>query len=157
MPGRHVGHRTAACIVMAATLSCLLAAPASAGPRWFGVQRLVGAALVAAGGVALQQGFDYRDQSDRFHERARLATDTAEQARLSELSDNRSVKSQVTWALAGSLALGGVRLLATAPMPDVPKANSTATAARRQSGPERPAVAGLVRPGQVGLRLRLSF
>lgn len=157
MQGTHLGHRTVATIVVAAALGCLVAAPASAGPRWFGVQRLVGAALVVAGGVALQQGFDYRDQSDGFHDRARMATDTAEQARLGELSDNRSVKSQVTWALAGSLALGGVRLLIAAPMPEVPTGYSNPMAWQRQPAPARTVVAGMARPGQVGLRLRHYF
>ncbi len=77
------------------------------------LRRALGLASLG-GGVALAvKGFEYRDEADGFYDAYQVAKDPVEMDRLYQRSTNRDVKSQVSWALAGALAISGVRLLLT--------------------------------------------
>ncbi|MFA6110660.1 MAG: hypothetical protein WDA75_18020 [Candidatus Latescibacterota bacterium] len=145
--------------IISLLLAVLLAEPATAaGEGWFGARRVLGLAFLGGSAVLVKQGFDFKDEADSFYDRYKVATDAAEIDRLYQRTNNRDVKSQVSWALGGAFAVSGLRLLIARP-PGAERARA-AVSFKVRPGPERnPVVAleGQILPGRLALRLKHAF
>jgi len=58
-----------------------------------------------------KQGFDFRNEADDLYARYNKADSEEEIGRLYSRTNNRDIKSQVSWALAAAFAVSGARLL----------------------------------------------
>ncbi len=86
-------------------------AAAEEGQGVFTARRSLGLAFLGGSAMLLKQGMDFRDEADKLYALYESA-ETAEDAdRLYARTNNRDIKSQVSWALAGAFAVSGVRLI----------------------------------------------
>lgn len=86
-------------------------AAAEEGQSFFTARRSLGLVFLGGSAVLLKQGLDFHDEADELYQLYKAA-DTADDAdRLYARTNNRDIKSQVSWALAGALAVSGVRLV----------------------------------------------
>jgi len=90
-----------------------LAVRDDSGGRLFTVRRALGVVFIAGGVGLAMQGFDYRDQADRFYDAYETASDPDEIEKFYQRTTNRDVKSQVSWALAAASGVTGLRLILT--------------------------------------------
>ena len=110
--------------------------------------------LFLAGSLALtKQGFDFRDDADEFYVRYKKAGTPAEADRLYTRTNNRDVKSQVSWALAAALAVSGTRLF-LAKADDAHPASRLNAARRLASGFS---LEPQLEPRRFGLELKRRF
>lgn len=79
--------------------------------RFFTARRSLGLLFLGGSAALVKQGIDFNSEADELYARYRAA-DTAEDAdRLYARTNNRDIKSQVSWALAAAFAVSGVRLI----------------------------------------------
>ncbi len=84
---------------------------AEEGQGFLTARRSLGLLFIGGSAALVKQGFDFNSEADELYARYQAA-DTAEDAvRLYERTNNRDVKSQVSWALAAAFTVSGVRLL----------------------------------------------
>jgi hypothetical protein len=118
----------------------------------FTVRRSLGVAFLAGSAILTLQGFDLKDEADRFYESYEAATDPDEIEKFYQRTTNRDVKSQVSWALATACGITGLRLLLTGGDDD-----GSPSLSDRAAG-ERPlSLVPTVTPRTVGLRLQRQF
>lgn len=156
---RRASERLAVTGVLALLLAVLLAEPAAAaGERWFGVRRVLGLAFLGGSAVLIKQGFDFKDEADGFYDRYKVATDADEIDRLYQRTNNRDVKSQVSWALGGAFAVSGIRLLVTRP-PGAERVRVASASKVRPASGRSPAVTleSQILPGRLAFRLKRAF
>ena len=84
---------------------------AEEGQRFFTARRSLGLLFLGGSAALVKQGIDFNSEADELYARYQAA-DTAEDAdRLYARTNNRDIKSQVSWALAAAFAVSGVRLI----------------------------------------------
>lgn len=105
--------RGKACIVTALLLCGLfICRPVMAEERgFFTPRRTLGLAFLGGSALLAKQGVDFKSEADDFYERYEKATDQTEIDRLYRRTNNRDVKSQVSWALSAAFAVSGLRLV----------------------------------------------
>jgi len=84
-----------------------------AGSSWrpaFSGRTLLGLALAGGGYYFVKKGFDYHREADALYDRYLDALNPAEISLLYERTNKRDLKSKVSWALGGVMAVGGIRL-----------------------------------------------
>ena len=91
----------------------LLARPVAAEDSQWAItsQRSLGIVLIGGSLFLTKQGFDFRSEANDLYEKYKKAGTAEEADRLYTRTNNRDVKSQVSWALATAFALSGTRLL----------------------------------------------
>jgi hypothetical protein len=92
----------------------VLAQPAAA--QGFGLltaRRAVGVVLLGGSAYLAKQGLELEDDADAYYAQYKRASAETEIAHWYELSNNRHIKSQVSWAVGAALAVSGARLLLT--------------------------------------------
>ena len=97
-------------------LLCLLlvSPPVEAGERRILTpRRALGLAFLGGSAALVKRGMDFKEEADELYERYEKATDPQEIDRLYRRTNNRDVKSQVSWALAAAFAVSGLRLILT--------------------------------------------
>ncbi len=127
--------------------------PVGADGGWYTTRRAVGTLLLGGSLYLAKQGVDFGEEADDFHAAYRRATDAAEIDRWYQLSNNREIKSQVSWALGAALAVAGVRLLVT-PGPEGPPERLAAQRTPWRSGRLELASGPVSQPWGLGLRCR---
>ena len=118
----------------------------------FTARRSLGLMFLGGSAVLLKQGMDFHDEADELYV-LYVSAETPEDAdRLYARTNNRDIKSQVSWALAGAFAVSGVRLILWSGTP------SSARYARTHTRAEP---ATFVEPhvsyGRLGVVLKHSF
>ena len=106
-------HRLAAAILGAVLCAHLLVQPVAAEEKKssFTARRSLGILFIGGSLVLTKQGFSFRDEADELYIKYKKAGSAEEADRLYTRTNNRDVKSQVSWALAAAFALSGSRLL----------------------------------------------
>ena len=106
-------HRLATAALSALLCGHLLVRPAAAevGQGIITSRRSLGIVFIGGGLFLTKQGFDFRSEADDLYEKYKKAGTAEEADRLYTRTNNRDVKSQVSWALAAAFALSGTRLL----------------------------------------------
>jgi len=130
------------------------------GRGFFTVRRSLGLAFLGGSAVLAKQGLDFKDEADEFYDRYNKATDPEEIDRLYQRTNNRDVKSQVSWALAAAFAISGVRLVVAKDV-DTPFERRNASRTAKKTA-RTGAVRGFqfetrVDPGKIGFHLKKSF
>ena len=74
-------------------------------------QRTLGAALLGGSIMLAKKGFDLHRDADDLYARYKKADRADEASRLYRRTNNRDIKSQVSWALSAAFAISGARLL----------------------------------------------
>ena len=106
-------HRLSTAALSALLCGQLLVRPAAAedGQGIITSRRSLGIVFVGGSLFLPKQGFDFRSEADDLYEKYKKAGTAEEADRLYTRTNNRDVKSQVSWALAAAFALSGTRLL----------------------------------------------
>ncbi|SVC72042.1 uncharacterized protein METZ01_LOCUS324896 [marine metagenome] len=106
-------HRLAAALLGAVLCAHLIAQPVSAEEKQssFKARRSLGVLFIGGSLVLAKQGFSFRDEADELYAKYKKAGSPEEADRLYTRTNNRDVKSQVSWALAAAFVLSGSRLL----------------------------------------------
>ena len=106
-------HRLATAVLSVVLCGQLLVRPAVAedGQGIITSRRSLGIVFVGGSLFLTKQGFDFRSEADDLYEKYKKAGTAEEADRLYTRTNNRDVKSQVSWALAAAFALSGTRLL----------------------------------------------
>ena len=106
-------HRLATAALSALLCGQLLVRPAAAedGQGIITSRRSLGIVFIGGSLFLTKQGFDFRSEADDLYEKYKKAGTAEEADRLYTRTNNRDVKSQVSWALATAFALSGTRLL----------------------------------------------
>jgi len=99
-------------VMVALLCAVLLVRPAAAEDgKIFTPRRSLGLVFLGGSAVMLKVGFDYKDKADDFYERYKRAVDPGEIERLYSRTNNRDIKSQISWALSAAFAISGLRLI----------------------------------------------
>lgn len=77
----------------------------------FTARRSLGFLFIGSSLLLTKQGFDFRSEADDLYVKYKRAGTSEEADRLYTRTNNRDVKSQVSWALAAAFALSGTRLI----------------------------------------------
>ena len=101
-------HRSAAALLGAVLCAHLIAQPVSAEEKQ---SSSLGVLFIGGSLVLAKQGFSFRDEADELYAKYKKAGSPEEADRLYTRTNNRDVKSQVSWALAAAFVLSGSRLL----------------------------------------------
>jgi hypothetical protein len=86
-------------------------AEAEEGKGFFTSRKSLGLAFLGSSLLLSKQGLDFRDEADKLYVRYKDAKTPEVADRLYARTNNRDIKSQVSWALAAAFAVSGVRLL----------------------------------------------
>lgn len=78
---------------------------------FFTARRSLGLMFLGGSAVLLKQGIDFHDEADELYALYEAAETPEDADRLYARTNNRDIKSQVSWALAGAFAVSGVRLI----------------------------------------------
>ncbi len=78
---------------------------------FFTARRSLGLMFLGGSAVLLKQGMDFHDEADELYALYEAAETPEDADRLYARTNNRDIKSQVSWALAGAFAVSGVRLI----------------------------------------------
>lgn len=109
------GHRTMTgltrIVIGLICLGLLSARPATADEGLLTKRRGAGLLFMGAGVALVKQGFEFRDEADDFYSRYKQASDADQIERLYQHTNNRDIKSQLSWALAGACTVAGLRLI----------------------------------------------
>ena len=151
------GKSTAALVVLLCGI--LAGQPAMAeGEGFFTSRRSLGMVFLGGSVVLVKQGLDFKDEADGFYDRYKLATDSKEIDRLYQRTNNRDVKSQVSWAMAAAFGVSGLRLiLSGGSAKSYQKAKAPAAKTAIASGGPGLSLESQIDPGRIGLRLKKSF
>lgn len=106
-------HRLAAALLGIVLCGHLLVQPVEAEEkqRSFIGRRSLGVLFIGGSLALVKQGFSFSNEADDLYAKYRKAGSAEEADRLYTRTNNRDVKSQVSWALAAAFALSGTRLL----------------------------------------------
>ena len=106
-------HRLAAALLGIVLCGTLLVQPVEAEEkqRSFIGRRSLGVLFIGGSLALAKQGFSFRNEADDLYVKYQKAGSAEEADRLYARTNNRDVKSQVSWALAAAFALSGTRLL----------------------------------------------
>ena len=106
-------HRLVAAVLGAVLCSHLLVQPSAAEDEqgFLTARRSLGVLFIGGSLLLTKQGFEFRDEADELYVRYKKAGTSDEADRLYTRTNNRDVKSQVSWALAAAFAVSGARLL----------------------------------------------
>jgi len=74
-------------------------------------RRTWGLAFCAGSAVLLKKGWDFHRQADEFYDIYRRATDERDAEQFFDRADNRDVKSQMSFLVAGAFAVAGWQFL----------------------------------------------
>ena len=100
----------------------------------------------------LKQGMDFHDEADELYALYEAAETPEDADRLYARTNNRDIKSQVSWALAGAFAVSGLRLILRSGTP------SSARYGRPHTRTEPATYVGPhVLSGRLGVVLKQSF
>lgn len=154
--------RGKACVVTAILLcGLLICRPVMAGERgFFTPRRSLGLAFLGGSALLAKEGMDFKTEADDFFERYEKATDPTEIDRLYRRTNNRDVKSQVSWALSAAFAVSGLRLVFIG---GAEKSSERLQSARAEKdSPVIGAVRGIefesrLDPGRIGFSLKKRF
>ncbi|MEW6753486.1 MAG: hypothetical protein AB1505_21255 [Candidatus Latescibacterota bacterium] len=94
-------------------------------------RRALGVAFLGGSVALAKQALDYDEQGDDLYRRYKQAVEEDEIERLYQRTNNRDVKSQVSWALSAAFAISGLRLLLT----EGPRQVSSGPSSRRSVEP----------------------
>jgi hypothetical protein len=86
-------------------------AGAEEGQSFLTSRRSLGFVFLGSSLVLTKQGLDFRDEADKLYARYKMADSPDDADRLYARTNNRDIKSQVSWALAAAFAVSGARLL----------------------------------------------
>ena len=119
---------------------------------FFTARRSLGLMFLGGSAALLKQGMDFHDEADELYALYEAAETPEDADRLYARTNNRDIKSQVSWALAGAFAVSGVRLILRSGIP------SSARYGRPHTRAE-PAmyVEPHVSSGRLGVVLKQSF
>ena len=78
---------------------------------FFTARRSLGLMFLGGSAALLKQGMDFHDEADELYALYEAAETPEDADRLYARTNNRDIKSQVSWALAGAFAVSGVRLI----------------------------------------------
>ena len=78
---------------------------------FFTARRSLGLMFLGGSAALLKQGMDFNDEADELYALYEAAETPEDADRLYARTNNRDIKSQVSWALAGAFAVSGVRLI----------------------------------------------
>ncbi len=84
---------------------------AEEGKSFFTARRSLGLLFLGGSAALVKQGFDFNSEADELYARYQAATDEENASDLYTKTNNKDVKSQVSWALATAFAVSGVRLI----------------------------------------------
>ena len=139
----------------------LICQPGTAeGESFLTPRRSLGLIFLGSSAVLVKQGLDFKDEADEFYDRYKAATEPEETDRLYRKTNNRDVKSQVSWALAAAFAISGVRLL-IAKKADTRHEQQSASRVKAKAA-KPGAMRGLrfeprLDPGKIGFDLKKDF
>ena len=148
-------HRLATAALSALLCGQLLVPPAAAedGQGIITSRRSLGIVFIGGSIFLTKQGFDFRSEADDLYEKYKKAGTAEEAVRLYTRTNNRDVKSQVSWALAAAFALSGTRLL-------LAKGDSSKRMAKGVAAPgSKPgfSLEPQIEPQRVGFHLKRRF
>ena len=127
-------------------------AVAEEGQGFFTARRSLGLMFLGGSAALLKQGMDFHDEADELYALYEAAETPEDADRLYARTNNRDIKSQVSWALAGAFAVSGVRLILR---------SGTPSSARYGRPHTRTEPATYVEPhvssGRLGVVLKQSF
>ena len=133
----------------------VLPPPATAQPRdLLTVRRATGVAFLGGTAFMVKQALDFQSEADDFFARYERATDPEEIDRLYQRTNNRDMKSQLSWALAAAFTVTGVRLIVSEGPKGPPERPEYQGALQLPRGLE---LSGGTGPYPVGLALRRRF
>lgn len=84
---------------------------AEEGRSFLASRKSLGFVFLGSSLVLTKQGLDFRDEADKLYARYKIADSPEDADRLYSRTNNRDIKSQVSWALAAAFAVSGARLL----------------------------------------------
>ena len=84
---------------------------AEEGQRFFTARRSLGLMFLGGSAALLKQGMDFNDDANELYALYEVAETPEDADRLYARTNNRDIKSQVSWALAGAFAVSGLRLI----------------------------------------------
>jgi len=148
-------HKTfvTALVILLGVGGALEPAEAGEGQGFFTSRKSLGLAFLGSSLVLTKQGLDFRDEADKLYARYKLADSPEDADRLYARTNNRDIKSQVSWALAAAFAVSGARLLL--------HSNNDAMQQQRENWQPIPSVGyslePQVEPSRFGLALRRTF
>ena len=144
-------------VLVALLCGGLLGQPSTAEAEgFFTARRSLGLAFMGGSAVMCKVGLDYKNDADDFYDRYKRAADPIEVDRLYQRTNNRDIKSQVSWALAAAFAVSGVRLIFSSG--PVKSYDRPATSEKRTKiGIRGVELDGQIDRGRFGLRLKKSF
>ena len=146
-------------LIVLVALLCggLLGQPIAAGAEgFFTKRRSLGLAFVGGSAVICKVGLDYKNDADDFYDRYKRASDPIEIGRLYQRTNNRDIKSQISWALGAAFAVSGLRLILTSgPEKSYDRAKLSENGMKTGIGGLE--LDGQVDRGRFGLRLKKSF
>ena len=123
---------------------------------FFTARRSLGLAFLGGSVVMGKVGLDFKNDADDFYDRYERASDPIEVDRLYQRTNNRDIKSQISWAMAAAFAVSGVRLIfSSSPVKSYerPKPSEKGT----KIGVRGLELDGQIDRGRLGLRLKKSF
>ena len=118
---------------------------------FFTARRSLGLMFLGGSAVLLKQGMDFHDEADELYALYEAAETPEDADRLYARTNNRDIKSQVSWALAGAFAVSGVRLILRSGTP------SSALARPYTRAEPATYVEPHVSSGRLGVVLKQSF
>ena len=125
--------------------------------RLFTARRAVGVLFLGGGAVMANQALDLRAEADDFYDRYEQATEPEEIDRLYQRTNNRDIKSQLSWALAAAFSVTGLRLVLTSGPGSAPPRDADLAATPLPSLPGGLELTSTVDPQRIGLGLRRRF
>ena len=98
-------------IALVAIPLLLIGAVPGAAEELVSPRRTIGLALLGGSLILAKKGLDLHRDADDLYARYKKADRAEEASRLYRRTNNRDVKSQVSWALSAAFAVSGARLL----------------------------------------------
>tara|TARA_Y100001978_G_scaffold165077_1_gene152340 strand:- start:1252 stop:1710 length:459 start_codon:yes stop_codon:yes gene_type:complete len=86
-------------------------AVAEEGQGFFTARRSLGLMFLGCSAALLKKGMDFNEDADELYALYEAAETPEDADRLYARTNNRDIKSQVSWALASAFAVSGVRLI----------------------------------------------
>lgn len=144
-------------VLVALLCGGLLGQPTAAEAEgFFTARHSLGLAFMGGSAVMCKMGLDYKNDADDFYERYKRASDPIEIDRLYQRTNNRDIKSQISWALAAAFAVSGVRLIfSSEPVKSYERPKLSEK--RTEIGVRGLQLDGQIDRGRLGLRLKKSF
>ena len=123
---------------------------------FFTVRRSIGLVFLGGSALMVKQGFDFKNEADDYYERYKRATDPQEIDHLYGRTNNRDIKSQISWALAAALGASGLRLVLVTP-PEKSFEKVAAVGSQVEGVVRRLELVSQIDAGRLGLSLQKRF